>query len=156
MIFNESKEVYADRAIELRSEMEKRKAVEAEWRAANPALARKLDMFLSGELPEIDYRAIEMKADSATRAASATVLGVYGEQVENMVVASADLSNSDKTDGFLKKTKAFTKGDFSGKFLQAGVSEFTMACIMNGMALHGGIIPAWRNVLRILRLHEAG
>jgi len=83
-----------------------------------------------------------MKADSATRAASATVLGVYAEQVENMVVASADLSNSDKTDGFLKKTKAFTKGDFSGKFLQAGVSEFTMACIMNGMALHGGIIPA--------------
>lgn len=142
VIFNESREVYADRAIELRSEMEKRKAVEAEWRAANPALARKLDMFLSGELPEIDYRAIEMKADSATRAASATVLGVYGEQVENMVVASADLSNSDKTDGFLKKTKAFTKGDFSGKFLQAGVSEFTMACIMNGMALHGGIIPA--------------
>lgn len=70
------------------------------------------------------------------------MLGVYGEQVENMVVASADLSNSDKTDGFLKKTKAFTKGDFSGKFLQAGVSEFTMACIMNGMALHGGIIPA--------------
>ena len=84
VIFNESREVYADRAIELRSEMENRKAVEAEWRAANPALARKLDMFLSGELPEIDYRAIEMKADSATRAASATVLGVYGEQVENL------------------------------------------------------------------------
>ena len=99
-------------------------------------------MFLSGELPQIDYRLIDMKADTATRAASATVLGVYAEKVENMVVASADLSNSDKTDGFLKKTKAFTKGDFSGKFFQAGVSEFTMACIMNGMALHGGIIPA--------------
>jgi transketolase len=58
-----------------------------------------------------------------------------------MIVASADLSNSDKTDGFLKYTKAFKKGDFTGQFLQAGVSELTMACIMNGMALHGGVIP---------------
>ncbi len=59
-----------------------------------------------------------------------------------MIVASADLSNSDKTDGFLKKTKAFAKGDFTGRFFQAGVSELTMACVMNGMALHGGVIPA--------------
>ncbi len=142
VIFAESKAVYEHRAHALRREMEQRKKAEEEWRSANPALARKLDMFLSGELPQIDYRLIDMKADTATRAASATVLGVYAEKVENMVVASADLSNSDKTDGFLKKTKAFTKGDFSGKFFQAGVSEFTMACIMNGMALHGGIIPA--------------
>ncbi len=141
-IFAESKAVYEDRAIALRAEMQERKAVEAEWRQANPALARKLDMFLSGKLPQIDYRSIEMKADQATRAASATVLGVLAEKVENMIVASADLSNSDKTDGFLKKTTALRKGDFSGKFLQAGVSEFTMACIMNGIALHGGIIPA--------------
>ena len=141
-IFNESKAVYEDRAIALRAEMVERKKIEAEWRAENSALARKLDMFLSGKLPQIDYRAIEMKPDVATRAASATVLGVFGEKVENMIVASADLSNSDKTDGFLKKTKAFTKGDFTGKFFQAGVSEFTMACIMNGMALHGGVIPA--------------
>ena len=141
-IFDDSKAVYEERAAALRAEMVERKKVEAEWRAANPALAHKLDMFLSGKLPQIDYRSIEMKPDVATRAASATVLGVFGEKVENMIVASADLSNSDKTDGFLKKTKAFTKGDFSGKFFQAGVSEFTMACIMNGMALHGGVIPA--------------
>ena len=82
-----------------------------------------------------------MKADVATRAASATVLGVFAEKIDNMIVASADLSNSDKTDGYLKKTKAFTKGDFSGKFFQAGVSELTMACVANGMALHGGVIP---------------
>ncbi|MBO5772086.1 MAG: transketolase [Alistipes sp.] len=141
-IFDESKTIYEERAAALRAEMEERKAIEAEWRQANPALARKLDMFLSGKLPQIDYRSIEMKADQATRAASATVLGVLAEKVENMIVASADLSNSDKTDGFLKKTTALRKGDFSGKFLQAGVSEFTMACIMNGIALHGGIIPA--------------
>ena len=141
-IFAESAEVFAARTEELRAEMVERKKVEAEWRQANPALAIKLDGFLSGKLPDIDYRSIAIKSGSPTRAASAAVLGVYAEQVENMVVASADLSNSDKTDGFLKKTHAFKRGDFSGKFFQAGVSEFTMACVMNGMALHGGIIPA--------------
>ena len=141
-IFPEVAEVFAERANALREEMVERKKVEVEWRQANPALAIKLDTFLSGKLPEIDYRSIAIKSGSATRAASATVLGVYAEQVENMIVSSADLSNSDKTDGFLKKTHAFKRGDFSGKFFQAGVSEFTMACVMNGMALHGGVIPA--------------
>ena len=141
-IFPEVAEIYEARANALREEMVERKQIEAEWRQANPALAIKLDTFLSGKLPEIDYRSIAIKSGSATRAASSAVLGVYAEQVENMVVASADLSNSDKTDGFLKKTHAFKRGDFSGKFFQAGVSEFTMACVMNGMALHGGIIPA--------------
>ena len=141
-IFPEVAAMYEARANALRREMEERKKVEAEWRHANPALALKLDMFLSGKLPEIDYRSIAIKSGSPTRAASAAVLGVYAEQVENMVVASADLSNSDKTDGFLKKTHAFKRGDFTGRFFQAGVSEFTMACVMNGMALHGGIIPA--------------
>jgi transketolase len=69
-------------------------------------------------------------------------LGELAKQVENMIVASADLYNSDKTDGFLKYTKAFVKNDFSGAFLQAGVSEFTMACLSIGMSLHGGVIPA--------------
>ena len=141
-IFPEVAELFAARAEALRAEMVERKEVEAEWRRANTTLAHKLDVFLSNELPEIDYRATGVKSGSATRAASAAVLGVYAEQVENMIVASADLSNSDKTDGFLKKTHAFKRGDFSGKFFQAGVSEFTMACVMNGMALHGGVIPA--------------
>ena len=141
-IFPEVAELYAARAEALRAEMVERKAVEAEWRRTNSVLAHKLDMFLSNELPEIDYRSVGIKSGSATRAASAAVLGVYAGQVENMIVASADLSNSDKTDGFLKKTHAFKRGDFSGKFFQAGVSEFTMACVMNGMALHGGVIPA--------------
>ena len=141
-IFPEVAEIYAARANALREEMVERKKIEEEWRHANPALAIKLDGFLSGKLPEIDYRSIAIKSGSPTRAASAAVLGVYVEHIENMVVASADLSNSDKTDGYLKKTHAFKRGDFSGKFFQAGVSEFTMACVMNGMALHGGIIPA--------------
>ena len=141
-VFEESKEVYAARREELRAWAKEMKATEAAWRNENPALAEKMDNFYSGKLPEIDYSAIEVKPDQATRAASANMLSYFAEHVENMVVSSADLSNSDKTDGFLKKTKAFTKGDFTGQFFQAGVAELTMACVMNGMALHGGIIPA--------------
>ncbi|MCD7962529.1 MAG: transketolase [Rikenellaceae bacterium] len=140
-IFPEVADLYAKRKDELRKQFAERKAQEDAWRAANPQLAEKLDMFLSGKLPDLDYSQIKQSDNAATRAASATVLGFFAEKVENMIVSSADLSNSDKTDGFLKKTKAFEKGDFSGAFLQAGVCELTMACIMNGMALHGGIIP---------------
>ena len=141
-IFEESRKVFAERRGELTAWAAERAEVEKSWRSEHKELARKLDGFLAGQLPEIDYKTIEMKSDVATRAASATMLGVYAEKVENMIVASADLSNSDKTDGFLKKTKAFAKGDFTGRFFQAGVSELTMACVMNGMALHGGVIPA--------------
>ena len=118
-----------------------KKEEQAQWEKANPELAAKFAKFFSGKAPAIDYSAIEQKGGAATRAASATVLSAFADQVENMIVSSADLANSDKTDGFLKKTKAFKKGDFSGQFLQSGVSELTMAAIANGMALHGGVIP---------------
>jgi len=119
-----------------------KKEIQKQWASANTALANKLERFFNGEAPSIDYSQIAQKENQATRAASATILGYFAKHVENMIVASADLSNSDKTDGFLKNTKAFTKGDFSGAFLQAGVCELTMASIANGMALHGGVIPA--------------
>ena len=141
-LFEETAEIYAARREELKAWASEIKAQEAEWRSQNKELSRKLNRFLSGEIPEIDYNKVEVKADTATRVASATMLGIYAEKVENMIVASADLSNSDRTDGFLNKTKAFQKGDFTGQFFQAGVAELTMACIMNGMALHGGVIPA--------------
>ncbi len=141
VIFDEVADIYAERRKELEAYVAERKVEETAWRAARLELAAKLDSFLRCDLPDIDYSAIELKENQATRSSSADVLGVYGERLENMIVASADLCNSDKTDGYLKKTKAFTKGDFSGKFFQAGVSEFTMACVMNGMALHGGVIP---------------
>ena len=142
VIFEEVKEFYNKRAEELIAVAAAKKAEQAKWEAANPELAVKLAKFFSKEAPAFDFAKIEQKANSATRAASSTVLAAFASEIENMVVASADLSNSDKTDGFLKKTKAFTKGDFSGAFFQAGVSELTMAAIMNGMALHGGVIPA--------------
>ncbi|MCL1614908.1 transketolase [Bacteroides sp. ET71] len=142
VIFPEVAELYAKRAAELKELVAKQYAIKAEWAKANPEKAAKLDLFFSGKAPQIDWSAVQQKPNSATRTASATVLGVLATQVENMIVASADLSNSDKTDGFLKKTHAFTKGDFTGAFFQAGVAELTMACCCIGMALHGGVIPA--------------
>ncbi|MDE6810238.1 MAG: transketolase, partial [Muribaculaceae bacterium] len=107
-----------------------------------PEAASMLNDFIAGKLPEIDYASIVHKADIATRTASANVLSVLGEKVKNMIVSSADLANSDKTDAFLKKTGAITHGDFSGAFLHAGVAELTMAAVMNGIVLHGGMIAA--------------
>ena len=141
-IFPEVAELYAKRAKELEAIVAERYAAKAEWAKANPELAAKMDLWFSGKAPVIDWKAIEQKPNQATRAASATVLGVLATQVENMIVSSADLSNSDKTDGFLKKTHAFVKGDFSGAFLQAGVAELTMACVCIGMSLHRGVIVA--------------
>ncbi len=142
VVFPEVEELYNKRKEKLRTIVAAKKAKEEAWKKENPELAEKKRKWFARELPEINWEAIEQKPNSATRAASASVLGVLAQQVENMVVASADLSNSDKTDGFLKHTKALTKGDFSGAFLQAGVSEFTMSCLSIGMSLHGGIIPA--------------
>lgn len=141
-IFSDVQEAYEKRNEELVKAAAQKKAEQAKWEAENPELAAKLKAFFSNKTVNVDYSKIAQKAGSATRAASATVLSVLANEVDNMIVSSADLSNSDKTDGFLKNTKAFTKGDFSGKFLQAGVSELTMGAIMNGIALHGGIIAA--------------
>lgn len=118
-----------------------KKAKIAAWREANQSLADKLDFFLSGNLPELDFESIIHQPGLATRAASSNVLAYLADNVENMIVSSADLSNSDKTDGFLKKSSVLQKGNFSGGFLQAGVAELTMASIANGIALHGGVIP---------------
>lgn len=141
-IFPEVAELYAQRAKELEAIVAERRTAEEAWAKANPELAAKMEKWFSGAAPELDWAAIEQKANQATRSASATVLGVLATQVENMICASADLSNSDKTDGFLKKTHAFVKGDFSGAFFQAGVAELSMACICIGMSLHGGVIAA--------------
>ncbi|KJD36976.1 transketolase [Tamlana sedimentorum] len=140
-IFSDVEAFYRDLIVEKTKQAAAKKAEIAAWKQDNTELADKLDFFLSGKLPELDFASIEHKAGLATRAASSNVLAYLAENVENMIVSSADLSNSDKTDGFLKKTSALQKGDFSGSFLQAGVAELTMACIANGIALHGGVIP---------------
>ena len=141
-LFPETVQLYEERKAELRKIVAAKKAEQAEWEKANPEKAELLKKYMSGEMPAIDYKSIALKPNQATRVASATVLSEFGEKIGNMVVASADLANSDKTDGFLKKTKAFTPYNFEGAFLHAGVSEITMAAVMNGMVLHGGMIAA--------------
>ena len=141
VIFPEVQEAYQEMLDKKRKLVAEKKAAQAAWEKANPALAKKYRAFLSGELPDIDFSAIEQKANAPTRGASGAVLAHLAGLVDNLIVSSADLSNSDKTDAYLKKTTAFVKGDFSGSFLQAGVSELTMAAVANGMALHGGVIP---------------
>ncbi|UCH14437.1 MAG: transketolase [Bacteroidales bacterium] len=141
-IFPEVEDYYARVIINKADAAKAKKEEEKKWAEKNPDLARKLNYFFSGKAPEIDFSSIPQKDNIATRAASGAVLEYLAQHVENMIVASADLSNSDKTDGFLKHTRPFKKGDFSGAFLQAGVSELTMAAISNGIALHGGVIPA--------------
>lgn len=141
-VFSEVEALYAKRREELIKIVAEKKAAQAEWAKKNPELAKKLEKFFSGKAPEIDYAKIEQKANGATRVGSADVLKVLSKEVENMIVASADLSNSDRTDGFLENTHSLVNGDFTGAFLNAGVSELTMACIMNGIVLHGGLFAA--------------
>lgn len=142
VVFDQVKELYDKRRMELRTIVAERYAMEEEWSKANPDMSKSLDCWFSGSSPEIRWESVIQSKDSATRNASSAVLSVLAEQVPEMICASADLANSDKTDGFLKKTHQFSKGDFSGAFFQAGVSELSMACCCIGMSLHGGVIPA--------------
>lgn len=141
-IFDDVKALYDARRAELKQIVAERRRQEEEWAKAHPELARQLEDWKSGVLPKLDWSSIEFKANMASRNASATILGFLAEHVHNMVVSSADLANSDKTDGFLKKTHALDASDFSGRFLHAGVAELTMSSLMNGIALHGGLIAA--------------
>jgi transketolase len=141
-VFPEVKALYDSRREELRAIAKQRKDKEKAWCEANPQEAKLLKEYIDGKLPDIDYSAIAHKPNIATRNASADVLSVLAEKVGNMVVSSADLANSDKTDAFLKKAGAFGRHDFKGAFLHAGVSELAMTAIINGIALHGGMIGA--------------
>ena len=141
-IFPEVQKLYDDRAAELRKIVAERHAAEAQWEKENPEKAAQMHEWFSGKAPKIDWSGLVQKRDIPTRNGSAACLGVIAEQVPNMIVSSADLSNSDKTDGFLNKTHALTRDDFSGAFFQAGVSELAMACMCIGMMLHGGVITA--------------
>lgn len=138
----EVKELYESRAAELKKIVAARRVEFDKWAEENPDKAALLKCYEEMTLPELDWSDVVLKADQPSRAASAACLGFLAEHVGNMIVSSADLCNSDKTDGFLKKTGQLMKNNFSGGFLQAGVAELTMACIMNGIVLHGGMYAA--------------
>jgi len=140
-IFSDVQKLYAEVLAARSAAAKEWKNKRQEWAQGNPDASRLLNDFYSGNVPQIDFNAIVQKENDATRNASSLLLSLFAEKISNMIVASADLANSDKTDGFLKKSKPLVRGDFSGAFLHAGVSELTMAAVMNGMALHGGVIP---------------
>lgn len=140
-ISQEVQEYYSRVIAEKRAYAQSKHQLYKDWKITNPEQAALLEQYLSGKLPELDFSSVVLAENDATRNASSRILGYLADHVGNMVVSSADLSNSDMTDGFLKKSKPLAKGDFSGAFLQAGVSELTMAALCTGMALHGGIIP---------------
>jgi transketolase len=142
VLFPDVKEAMAEVLVEKAKAAAAAKGQQAEWEKANPDLAKKYHHFQSGALPALDFASIEQKPNEATRMASKNVLAYLAGKVENMIVTSADLADSDYTEGFLKKTTIFTKDDFSGSFLQSGVAELTMAGIMTGIALHGGCFIA--------------
>ncbi len=142
IVWDDVAELYAKRKAELKEIVAERKAAQEAWKKENPELWKEFKGYIEGKMPEIDYAAIQHKPNVATRTASADVLSVLGEKVGNMIVSSADLANSDKTDAFLKKTGALKPHDFSGAFLHAGVAELTMCAIMNGIILHGAMQAA--------------
>lgn len=141
VIFEEVADYYTQILNHKRKVAAEKKQEAFNWSSSHPELAKKWDQFQKRELPGFSVEDIEMGKNEATRNASARILGYLAQKYDNVIVASADLSNSDMTEGFLKKSKAFSRHDFSGAFLHAGVSELTMAALCTGMALHGGVIP---------------
>jgi len=142
VVFSEVAEYYEKIKLSKKEKAAERKAKELAWKSENPSEADRLQNWIIGKLPDLDWEGIEQKSNVASRAASGAVLEYLAENLDNLIVMSADLANSDKTDSFLKKTSAFTHKDFSGSFMHVGVSELTMASIANGIAVHGGLIPA--------------
>lgn len=142
-VFPDVAEYYREVAANKKDDAARKKAWQQEWAEKEPELAKKLELFLSGRAPEIVPSEVSIKPDSPTRSASGAILQYLAGRIDNMIVMSADLANSDKTEGFIKGgRKPLVKGDFSGGFLHAGVSELTMAAMANGIALHSGIFVA--------------
>ena len=143
VIFPEVAAIYEARLSELEGIAAARYEEEKAWAAANAEKATQLKDWFDGKLPQIDWDGIQQKPNDATRNASSTVLMQLAKQVPNMIVSSADLCNSDKTEGFMKGgATVITRDNLGGGFLQAGVAELTMACVCIGAMLHGGVITA--------------
>ncbi|MBD9600893.1 transketolase [Pseudomonas sp. PDM10] len=130
------------------------RAAEAEWdqrfaaySAAFPELANELIRRLSGELPEdfaekADAYIAEVAAKGetiASRKASQNALNAYGPLLPELLGGSADLAGSNLT--LWKGCKGVTAEDASGNYMYYGVREFGMSAIMNGVTLHGGLVP---------------
>ncbi|WP_411361191.1 transketolase [Pseudidiomarina sp. YC-516-91] len=119
----------------------------AAYAAAHPELASELQRRLAGDLPA-DFAAhaqayIEKlqaePADIASRKASQNALNAYGPKLPELLGGSADLAGSNLT--IWQGSQGVTADDASGNYVYYGVREFGMSAIMNGIALHGGLVP---------------
>jgi transketolase len=133
-----------------RRAIDKGKGQETQWQAhfssyeeAYPELAKEWHEWMNGDLPEGWESDIPIfPADTkgiATRAASGTVLNAIAKHLPNLFGGSADLAPSNKTE--IKGEKDFQADAYEGRNLRFGVREHAMGGILNGMALHGGLIP---------------
>ena len=96
---------------------------------------------INGTLPEIPYPEFEPGSSLATRKAFGATLDKFAEQVPSIIGGSADLEPSNYTGNFAKRYGDFSRENRTGRNLAFGVREFPMAAALNGMALHGGVIP---------------
>ena len=96
---------------------------------------------INGTLPEISYPEFEPGSSLATRKAFGATLDKFAEQVPSIIGGSADLEPSNYTGNFAKRYGDFSRKNRTGRNLAFGVREFPMAAALNGMALHGGVIP---------------
>ncbi|MEC9049909.1 MAG: transketolase C-terminal domain-containing protein, partial [Candidatus Neomarinimicrobiota bacterium] len=92
-------------------------------------------------LPPLTYPEFESGVSLATRKAFGATLDQYALQIPNIIGGSADLEPSNYTGNFATTYSDFQRDNTSGRNLAFGVREFPMAAMMNGMALHGGVIP---------------
>ena len=126
---------------------EKGKALHAEWnnRLANSEKKSDFEARLSGKIvPGDAFKAyldglVAEPPKVATRKASENTLGALTADISALVGGSADLTGSNNTK--TSSTKPLTKDDYSGRYIYYGIREFGMAAAMNGMALHGGVVP---------------
>ena len=126
-----------------RKEEERWKSMFEEYKKAYPELAKEFEMFVKGELPEGWENDLPVFTDTsksvATRSASGETINALAEKLPNFIGGSADLASSNKV--VMKG-----KGDFycdtpGGRNIHFGIREHAMGAAVNGMALHGGVIP---------------
>nr|WP_321455928.1 transketolase [uncultured Cohaesibacter sp.] len=122
-----------------------------EWQkrleAADPELRAEFERRMRGDLPSgfeeamVEYKKslAEEPKNVATRKASEMALNVITAAVPETIGGSADLTGSNNTK--TPSTESVTPDDFSGRYINWGIREHGMASAMNGMALHGGVIP---------------
>jgi transketolase len=125
----------------------KGKVLHAEWndRLARNKKKKEFEDRLSGKIvPGDAFKAyldglVAEPPKVATRKASENTLSALTADIAALVGGSADLTGSNNTK--TSSTKPLTKNDYSGRYIYYGIREFGMAAAMNGMALHGGIVP---------------